>query len=426
MTTARRKSGPLLADRKALLNALERVGRVVPRNGCKPILQGVRLEASDGTLRLTATDLDVSLTTLVEVDGELPACLVSCQELTRRLKASEADVYSISLNGKRPKLIVNCGAVEHSLHTMELAEFPVVPDHSQGPHLTLDSQELRSALTTALVGTAREPTRYAINGVLIEADDSGARLVATDGRRLAIVTLAPLEQEFSGQAILPSRFATLITKLIDRRSDDHVRVSIQPNTDENGKKQPSDVYVAGRDWLLTSKELEGSFPLYRDVVPSSGSRFVIDRQALLATLDEVAVATNEEARGVQVDLRPRSVKLSARAPGLGESSGTVRAKFEGGGDHRIITGFNPNLLRDALKSLSGDRVVIDVGQNMLDRTSNTIRGKPALIYSAASLAVRWVIMPINTGLKPSLETLGSNYEDDEQACATTPSSAQAA
>ncbi len=426
MTTVRTKSVPLFADRKALLNALERVGRVVPNSGSKPILQGVRVEAADGTLRLTATDLDVSLTTLVEVDGELPACLVSCQELTRRFKASKADVCSIGLTAKGGKLILNGGSVDHRLCTMDLAEFPVVPDHSQGTHLTLGSQELRSALTTTLVGTARESTRYAINGVLIESDDQGARLVATDGRRLAIVTLAPLEQEFSGEAILPARFATLITKLIDRKCEDHIRLSIHQHPEEDGQKQPSDVYVAGRDWLLTSQELEGHFSVWRDVVPESHSRFLVDRQALLDTLDEVAVATNEEARGVRVDLRPRSVKLSAQAPGLGESSGTVRARFEGGGDSRIITGFNPDLLRDALKTLSGERVVIDVGQNMPNLDTNTVRGKPVLIYSATSQAVRWVIMPINTGLKPSLDTLGSNFEGDEEAAPPNPLSVQAA
>ena len=413
MTTPRTTAAPLLADRKALLCALQRVGRVVPKNGCRPILQTVRLEASDGALRLSSTDLDVSLTTLVEVEGEIPACLVSCPELTRRTRAGKADVCSIGLNAKGGRLSLNGGTVEHSLPTMDLAEFPVVPDHSQGPHLTLDSQELRSALTTTLIGTAREPTRYAIDGVLLEADDNGARMAGTDGRRLAIVTLTPLEQEFHGGVILPARYATLITKLIDRKAEDHVRVSIQPHPDEDGKMQPSDLFVAGPDWLLTSKEHEGIFPRYTDYVPCSASQFVIDRRAFLDTLDEVAIATNEEARGVQVDLRPRSVKLSAHAPGLGESSGTVRARFEGGGDSRIITGFNPGLLRDILKTLAGDQVVIDVGQNLLDRVSNTVRGRPALIHSATSQAVRWVLMPINTGLQASPETLGSNFEADQ-------------
>ena len=147
--------------------------------------------------------------------------------------------------------------------------------------------------------TAREPTRYAVDGVLHESDDDGARLVATDGRRLVMVTLAPLERKFQGQAILPSRLASLITKLIDRKCEDHVYVCIKQHTDKDGEKQPSDLFVAGRDWLLASQEHDGRFPQYRDVVPQSASRFVMDRGELLDTLDEVAIATNEEARRPQ-------------------------------------------------------------------------------------------------------------------------------
>ncbi|MHC4093316.1 MAG: hypothetical protein ACYSVY_24105, partial [Planctomycetota bacterium] len=75
---------PVRVDRRRLLTALQRVGRVVPNNTCKPILQGVRLQASDGSLRLSATDLDVSISIVVEAEGTLPSCLVSCHELTRR------------------------------------------------------------------------------------------------------------------------------------------------------------------------------------------------------------------------------------------------------------------------------------------------------------------------------------------------------
>jgi len=182
------------------------------------------------------------------------------------------------------------------------------------------------------------------------------------------------------------------------------------------------VFVTGRDWLLKSAELDGHFPVYRDVIPESQSKSVADREDLVETLTEVAMATNEEARGVRVDLTPDSVRLTARAPELGESSGAVEAVFAGGGDDRIVTEFNPPFLLDALKTLSGDRVVIDVGQNMLDRTSNTVRSRPALLYAADSQRVRWVIMPINTGLEPSRETLGSNFEGEEAVVSSTTAS----
>ncbi len=414
----------VIVDRKRLLTALQRVGRIIPNQRFKPILQGVRLEASDGVLHLSATDLDVSLTTFVEVEGGLPPCLVSCPELTQRVKAAKDDWCSIRLDRKGKTLTINGGTVDHTIYTLDLAEFPVIPARSEGTHVALPGQGLKSALGTALVGMAHEPTRYAINGVLLDSDPDGVRLVSTDGRRMVVVDLAPLEREFTGQVILPARFASLITKLLDPKADDYARLSVLTLTNDKGNKLPAKLFAAGRDWLLTSLEREGHFPKYTDVVPVSASQFAIDRQALLDTLDEVAVATNEESRGVQLDLRPRSLVLTAHAPQVGESTGTVRVKFLGGGNSRIITGFNPGLLRDALKTLSGDEVIIDVGQNLPSRSSDKVLGKPALLYSAASKAaclpvgrVRWLIMPVNTGLAASPETLGSNFEATLRASA---------
>ena len=426
MTRTQSNLTQLRANRKQLLAALQRVGRVITRNSVKPILQCIRLEVSDGMLRLSATDLDVSLTTLVEAEGELSPCLVSGAELTRRVKAGKDDICSLGLNKRQGTLTLNGGTVEHRLNTLELAEFPVVPDRSVGSQLSIRGQGLRSALTITLAGTAREMTRYAIGAVLLEADGRGARLVATDGRRMAIVDLNPLEQEFTGQVLLPKKLASLVTKLINRKDNDYIRVAVEPKVDDKGNKLPAKLFVAGRDWLLTSEQHEGNFPVYRDVVPVSASQFVVDRLALLDTLEEVAIATDEEPRGVQVDLRPRSVKLSAKAPQVGESSGTVKARFQGGGDPRIITAFNPAFLRDALTTLSSDQVIIDVGQNRPDRTGDRVCGKPAIIHSATSQAVRWVVMPVSTGLKASPETLGSNYEADEESGAPTGSASQAA
>ncbi len=407
----------VIVDRKKLLTALQRVGRIIPNQRYKPILQGVRLEASDGVLHLSATDLDVSLTTFVEAEGGLPPCLVSCPELTQRVKAAKDDWCSIRLDRKGKTLTINGGTVDHTIYTLDLAEFPAIANRSEGTHLSVGGQGFRSALGTALVGMAHEPTHYAIDGVLLDSDPDGVRLVSTDGRRMVIVDLAPLEREFTGQVILPARFASLITKLIDPKDDGHVRLAVLTRSDDKGNKLAAKLFAAGRDWLLTSLEREGHFPKYSDVVPQSASQFAIDRQALLDTLDEAAVATNEESRGVQLDLRPRSLVLTAHAPQVGQSAGTVRLKFLGGGDSRIITGFNPGLLRDALKTLSGDEVIIDVGQNLPCRTSDKVQGKPALIYSATLKAVRWVIMPINTGLAASPETLGSNFEAELRASA---------
>ena len=257
---------------------------------------------------------------------------------------------------------------------------------------------------------AREPTRHAINGVLLESDDDGVRLAATDGHRLGVVELEHADQEFKGQAILPAQLVSLVAKFIEPKSRDYVRVFVKEYPDVGKERQPSDIFVATRDSLLKATKLEGNFPVYRDVVPEGASQFVVDREAFIETLIEVSTATSVESKGVQVELTPDLVKLAAQSPELGESSGKVEAVFAGGGDDRIITAFNAPFLLDAFRTLSGERVVIDIGQNMLDRTNNTVRGRPAIVYSLDCSRVRWVIMPVNSGLAATPETLGSNYE----------------
>jgi DNA polymerase-3 subunit beta len=425
-TTVASARNELRVDRRRLLEALQRVGRVIPNGAYRPILHGVRLEASDGALQIRATDLDVSLTAEVRAQGHLAACLVSAPELTRRLKAAKADTCSMQFQPKRQSLILNGGRVDHTLHTMDLAEFPHVADKPQGKAITLDGQQFKHGLVTALVGAANEPTRYAIQGVLLESDDDGVRLAATDGRRLVVVELEHADQEFKGQAILPARLVALVPKFIDRKSRDYVRVFVKEHPADDGNPQSSDLFVAGRDWLVQATEVDGRFPRHPDVVPATASKFVVDREAFIETLTEVSTSTSVEAKGVQVELAPDFIKLTARAPEQGESTGKVDAVFAGGGDDRIVTGFNPPFLLDAFRTLSGDRAVIDIGQNMLDRTNNTVRGRPASVCSLDCSRVRWVIMPINTGWAASRETLGSNYEDKESPEAQDPPSEDAA
>jgi hypothetical protein len=232
---------------------------------------------------------------------------------------------------------------------------------------------------------------------------------------LVVAELDQHEGPFEGQVILPGTAATLIRKLIGRNDIDYVKLFIQANTDADGKKQPADLCVAGPDWILWFKEVEGHFPLYRDVVPRSHSRFVVDRRGFIDTVGEVAISTDVERKGVRLDLTADSVRVSARGAEGGESTGTVDAEFIGGGDDRIISGFNPEFLLDACKTLADDRVVIDVEQNHHSRPEGTVIGRPGLIYGADSPRIRWLLMPLNLGLPASRETLGSNFSTDEKA-----------
>jgi DNA polymerase III sliding clamp (beta) subunit (PCNA family) len=250
--------------------------------------------------------------------------------------------------------------------------------------------------------------------VLLEVDEAGARLVATDGRRMVVIELDRQEGPFRGQAILPRGIALLVGKLIDRKSDDAIAVFVKPNSGAKGKHKPAHLSIAGPDWLLSGEEPEGDFISYRELIPKSHSRFIVDRARLIDTISEVAISANGEfnaVRAVRFDLMTESVKISAGLTWTGESSGTVVAEFAGGGDDHIIAAFAPTFLLDALKSLPDERVVIDVGQNRRSPDGDRVLDRPAIIQGLESTRIRWTVMPMNVNLPVSPETLGSNYDD---------------
>jgi len=399
----------LTVNRKQLLAVLDRVRAVVPARFPKPILTGVRLEAPDGWLQLAATDGDVRLFTQVQAEGRLPACVVSCGELVRRVRASKGDACTLTFRTRSRRLVVNGGRVEHALPVMPEEDFPPIPDRHEGDMVAIDREEFRTRLASVGHAVAREPSRYAIDGILLESNDDGVRLVATDGRRMAIAGLARYETTFRGQVIIPARVAKLVEKFA-AGEDIPLVVAAKLNQTDDDERLPADVYVAGPHWLLSASETDGRFPLYRDVVPASQSKFVVDRQPLIEALKEVALASSRDSNMVRVDLTPRRIQLSAKSPEVGESTAKLTARFIGGGDSTIRTAFNPSYLLDALKSLDGEQVVIDIGQNGCG-CDGKVFGKPALLYSHGDEAVRCIVMPVDACLAPTRENLGSNYRE---------------
>jgi len=395
-------------SRAALVALLDRAKRVVPTRFPKPILMCVHLEAADGLLRLQATDGELSLFAQMPVDGLLPACVVPLVELSRRLKASKHPTCSLSLSDDGERLLINGGRVEHALQTYDPAEFPLVPSQLEGDSIEVDAAELVHAVKVASPAVAKEPSRYAIDGILLESSEKGSRLVATDGRRLVMAKLRNAG-ELDDQALMPHQFCRLIEKLTDKDTD-FLALALHRKKAENGDTLPGRIFAAGPDWVLSTYECDGHFPIYRDIVPRSHSKFALDRAQLLEILTEVSLTTNEESRMVRLGLGADELALSAEAPGVGRSEAKLTTEFIGGGDAVIRTAFNPAYLLDALKTLDSDSVVIDIDQNGYG-SDGKVFGKPALIYDRYDPVVRWVLMPVNAGFEATRENLGSNYPE---------------
>ena len=405
---AKTRTDGLTVDRKVLLAALQRAAAVIPSRTPKPIFAAVRLSTENEWLHIAATDGEIQLAIRVEAHGRLPVIVVNCQDLLARVKSARQPECVLAVKAKPARLIINGGAVEHTLPSLDPAEFPPTAESPVGKTIRLDAALVRAALSVSSAAMATDTTRYAMNGLLFESDSQCARIVGTDARRLAQCELSQGKIAWQGKVILSARFAKLVERLADRA--DSLSWSISEKADSKGAALPAQIKVAGEDWTLTTNSMEGSFPNYRDVFPASGSRFAIDRKPLIDALKQVALATNRDARAVQLALGPRRVEIAAQSAEGGASSAKLPCRFLGGGDTAIKTGFNPQYLLDALATLPGDTVVFDLQQNGL-ADAGVVFGKPCVLTTEDYAALRWVIMPVSIGLAPTRENLGSNYRE---------------
>jgi hypothetical protein len=153
---------------------------------------------------------------------------------------------------------------------------------------------------------------------------------------------------------------------------------------------------------------------HRQIMPRSHSKFAVPREAFAEALQGVALTASQDSRAVRLDLSPQCVRLSANASGLARSQAEVPADFQGGGDPVIHTAFNPAYLQDALKTLHGDILVVDLDQNGIG-CDGRVFGKPAALYALEDPVAKWVIMPVSAGLEPSRSRragIGSHYPEE--------------
>lgn len=365
----------VICDRGALVEALNLVSGVVVARTPKPSLSCVKLEAKDGTLTLSATDLEVAVrvrTGRVEVQtpGEI---LIPADKLSSIVR--ESVDATLSIQAKDDGAEIKGQDSRFRVMGYPAGELPGVSDFTGEPDFTIAAVDLHRLISQTIFATAKENSRYAINGVLVEREGGKLNVVATDGRRLAMAKgackVGKTEGDGSHAAIVPTKALTLILRLFTG-ADQTVRVRIADNQ----------ILFASEEAVLTSNLVEGNFPPYKDVIPRDG-----DKKATLATdslasaVRRAALLTSEESRGVRMAFSTKGLTISSRAPEMGEAEINVDVPSYVGDP--IDIGFNPQFVSDALKVVGADQITFEF------KASN----KPGIIRSGTDFL--YVIMPVN-------------------------------
>lgn len=362
----------VICDRSALAETVNLVSSVIVARTPKPVLTCVKLIAGQSTLSLCGTDLEVSVqisTPRVEVQDAGEA-LIPADKLGQIVRESVDTTLEIHTDGDLAHIR---GEDSHfQIFGHNAGDFPPIPVFDGDPDFELPAHDLNKLITQTVFATARENSRYAINGVLFEREANKLTLVATDGRRLALArgTCRSAKDE-NRAAIVPTKALQLLQKLTDD-PEQTVRVRMVDNQ----------ILFATEDAVLASNLVEGNFPPYQDVIPRDGDKkATLDASVLISAVRRAALLTNEESKGVRFTFSSEALTLTSRAPEMGEAQIKVPQPQYTGEDLEI--GFNPQFILDALKIAPASEV------NLEFKAPN----KPGILRTDADLI--YVIMPVN-------------------------------
>lgn len=394
----------VICDRAALLNAVNLVSGAVAARSPKPQLTCIRIVATKGegkgpkgapSITLSGTDGEIALRlSRTQVEVQEPGELLIPADRLRAIVSAEDAEPTLTLESEQDVCHIRGRDAKFKVFGYPASDFPPAPDFptddSGADVFAVKAEALARLISRTLFSTARETSRYAINGVLLKRDGKRLEMVATDGRRLALcrtsVKAAPESQPVA--CIVPTKALNLFTRLAGD-PEESVRVAITDNriffafdAVPEGRK---DAKAAAPRAILSSTLVEGAFPPYEDVIPKDQDKKVrASRDTLTSAVRKASVLTNEESRGVRMTFSggDKRLKLSSRAPEMGESEiGVDLSAYEG---DDIEISFNPTFLTDVLKVVSDDEVIFEL------KAPN----KPGLIKTQGGDFL-YVVMPVN-------------------------------
>jgi DNA polymerase-3 subunit beta len=361
------------AKRDEILAPLSAVSGIIERRHTLPILSNVLIDRAADALTFLATDIEIQITakSTLAATAEARAVTVGARKLLDILRALPESA-EVTLQQQDKRLLVRAGKSRFSLQTLPAEDFPrLAKPAGDSARFRLGQGALRRLLSLVQYAMAQQDIRYYLNGLLLVVEERRLKLVATDGHRLALATLALAADLPRQEVIVPRKTVLELSKLL-ADSDDEVSVEISPT-------QAAFSFGAID---LVSKLIDGKFPDYTRVIPTQHkNRLQVGREPLRQALLRAAILSNEKFRGVRWVLADGSLKIVSSNAEQEEANEELEVKYAG---EPLDIGFNVNYLLDVLNNVPGAEVECAFG----DASSS------ALISYASEKDFKYVVMPM--------------------------------
>jgi DNA polymerase-3 subunit beta len=332
-----------------LREALDRVAPAVPTKSTLPILANVLLRLEGKTLKLVATDLEVSVVTELEVtgeeDGSLSVPAKKIADIVRELEGATLTCEADSAN----HLKVTALGGEYQVPGIAAQEFPALPEFESAASINIPASKLDSMIDRTAFAVSRDELRPALTGVFFQIRPHEMRAVATDGHRLVRI----IDQDFKAEG--ESRELIVPVKALDM---------IRRNLPEDGDVElmigANQIKASLEHATLFTRLIEGRYPHYESVIPSENhNKLTVPLDKLISAVRRAQIFANPINRQIVFKLSSGKLEVSAEDVELGgKGQEPVEAKYEG--EEQSI-GYNAGYVLDLLKHVDTDDVQFDLG-----------------------------------------------------------------
>ena len=348
-----------------LSRGLTVVGRAVANRSTLPITQNVLLSVNQSMLQLSATNLEVAITTwtgaMVEEEGSVT---VPARLLTEFVSSLPNERIDLELQPGTGVLELKCARSQAHIHGTDASEFPPIPTVEEGIGAKVDPSVLKSAIARVAFAAATEESRPVLTGVEMKFDGSRFSLAAADGFRLAVhqgVLRESVESET--KVIIPARTLNEVSRLLGDQ-EDPVEITMTP-----AKGQVLFRIKGAETVEVVSQLLQGAFPNYEQLIPEKhDTRAVLDLPSLLRAVRTAAIFARDGSNIIRLELSPGNgggdtgkVIVSARSQEIGDNQDEIDADVIEGVEGKIA--FNSRYLLDVLAALERGKVALETASS---------------------------------------------------------------
>ena len=344
-------------NRDHFSNGLAQVLNVVGSKATMPILSNVLIEAEKDHITLTTTNLDLGIRCKIKAEVKEPGSVTLPVKRLATIVRELPNVDVVFDAAPNHQVKLASGGSNFKIMGIGKEEFPPLPEFGDEKSFTLEQSELTAMLKSVAYAQSTDETRYILNGVYFNFKDGKLSLVATDGRRLALISKElEVPASSAGSIILPAKTVGELLRMLDKGeklkiSFNDRRAAFQLNTDKDTSGLIDSIY-------LYSKVVEGNYPNYNQVIPKeTHQRIKLERELFQQCVHRAALVCSEKSNSVKIKVTSNLLEITAQSPDFGEAHESMAIAYSG---PDLQVAFNPQFIMDPLRALTKDEVFFEL------------------------------------------------------------------